>query len=441
MHFPRSSFAIVALCIAASACSGTAPAFGSTAEQAEANAQAFFGGLGDRFNNVVRHPKYNEARLKLAHHALAPTKVFEDTSIWTAVRGSERVLHVDAGRETDRYFIKPAAGDGHPRRPGDARHTMKLRRVGEDEYRWTTSVDFGIGQVRAAEFAEVFAAMLAGAAGGRTESQARVDYRSAFPRGSAAMGRLFSIDTLRPIPLADGTSIVHFVTRIHASRIQKDFPHFAAYLEKYIKPARYDFTLVDRRGARWMEMEAEKYVIRFRLRASRDGRLAPLDGAGRPFPDDLYLRGEAFAKVMIFNVGVTDLIADVKWLHGPNERGWLLRFRKPPEWHLPPLVATMLKSPLRRPFENGGFTFRIAVRDSAPAQTVIARDIDGVVHESAILRWISGLSGTAMSDYVGPAEADENRFVMEAFYGLRSDYGALFDRARSSSATGPAEAR
>ena len=175
-----------------------------------------------------------------------------------------------------------------------------------------------------------------------------------------------------------------------------------------------------------MEIGAEKYRLTVRLRATADGRMAPIDGTPRPFPNDLYLRGEAFAKVMIFNVGVTDLVVDLKWLHDAHERGWLLRFQRPPEWQLPPLVATMLKSPLRRPFEKGGFILRLSVRDSAGAQTVISRRIDGTVKESAILRWLSGLSGTGMSDYVGPSEVETNRFLSEGFHGLKSDFTALF---------------
>lgn len=416
---------IALLALTTLACRETGPAFGATPDSARANAEQFWGGLGDRFNSVVRHPRYNGARLKLAHFALAPSRVYDDTSVWTSRRGQERVLGVEAGFDGARYFIYPANDPAFPRKPGDARHVMRLRQVGDDEYRWTTNVDFAIGRVKADEFAQVFAALLRGAAG-RSEAAVRADYRGAVPRGGAALGRLFSIDTMRPLPRADGTTDVTFVVRIDPAGIRAGYPAFAGYLDKYIRPARYRFTLADKRGARWMELVAEKYYMTFRLRTTADGSLAPLDGSPRAFPDDLYLRGEAFAKIMIFNVGVTDLVIDLKWLHDAGERGWLLRFQRPPDWQLPPLVGTMLKSPLRRPFEKGGFTFRIAVRDSAGAQTVIARQIDGTVKESAILRWLSGLSGTAMSDYVGPSEVEENRFASEAFYALKSDYSALF---------------
>lgn len=406
------------------ACRNTAPAFGSNPESARANAEQFWGALGDRFNTVVRHPRYNGARLKLAHFALSPSKVYDDTSTWTGQRGDMRVLDVDAGFDGQRYFVQPLAGAAFPDRPGDARHIMRLRKVGEEEFRWTTDVEFAIGQVKATEFAALYASLLRAAAG-RSEGAVRLDYRSAVPRGSAALGRLFAIDSLKTVPRADGTTDITFVTRIQPADIRKDMPNFAGYLDKYIRPAHYKFTLADKRGARWMELNAEKYLVSFKLRTTADGKMAPLDGAPRPFPNDLYLRGEMFVKIMIFTVGVKDLVVDVKWLHDARERGWLFRFQRPPEWDLPPLVATMLKSPLRRPFEKGGFTFRLAVRDSAGAQTVIARQIDGTVKESSILRWMSGLSGTAMSDYVGPSEVEENRFVMDAFYGLKADFQSL----------------
>lgn len=421
------SLVLLAVAGLSAGCRNSAPAFGASPESARANAEQFWGGLGDRFNNVVRHPRYNLARLKLAHFALAPSKVYDDTTVWTARTRDERILQVAAGFEGQRYYAQTAPSAPPPRKPGDARHDMRLRALGDDEYRWTTNVDFAIGTIKAIEFAEVYASLLRAAAS-QGEMALRADYPRAIPKGSAAFGRLFDIDTVKPVRLADGTTQVTFVARLDPRGIRGTFPHFAGYLEKYIHPARYRLTLSDRRGARWMEMSAEKYLVTFRLRTTADGHMAPLDGAPRPFPNDLYLRGEAAAKVMMFTVGVSDLVADVKWLHGPNERGWMLRFQRPPEWHLPPLVGTMLKSPLKRPFEKGGITFRIAVRDSAGAQTVISRQIDGTVKESAILRWLAGLSGTAMADYVGPSEAEENRFVMEGFYGLRGDYAAMGGR-------------
>ncbi len=406
-------------------CRGTAPEFGSSPEAARINAGQFWGGLGDRFNNVIRQPKYNGARLKLAHYALAPSKVWDDTSVWTSQGKNERVLSIDAGFDGKRYLVKAAPNVPFPGTPGNARHVMRLSRLPGDEYRWTTAVDFAIGDIKATEFAEVFASLLRATAG-RSEAAVRTDFRAAIPRGSAAFGRLFSIDTLRTVPRADGTTDVTFVTRIDPDGVRASFPAFASYLDKYVRTGHYAFTLADKRGARWMEMAAEKYRLTIRLRATADGRMAPLDGTPRPFPNDVSLRGEAFAKVLVFNVGVTDLVIDLKWLHDAHERGWLLRFQRPPEWQLPPLVATMLKSPLKRPFEKGGFTFRLSVRDSDRAQTVISRQIDGTVKESAILRWLSGLSGTVMSDYVGPSEVETNRFLSEGFYGLKSDFAAMF---------------
>jgi hypothetical protein len=47
------------------------------------------------------------------------------------------------------------------------------------------------------------------------------------------------------------------------------------------------------------------------------------------------------------------------------------------------------------------------------------------VQESAILRFLNRLSGTAMGDFVGKAEVEENRFSAEVFNAMRLDARAL----------------
>ena len=63
----------------------------------------------------------------------------------------------------------------------------------------------------------------------------------------------------------------------------------------------------------------------------------------------------------------------------------------------------------------------IALEDGAGLQTLLVRRTRLEVKESAILRWMGSLGATAMSDFQGRTEAEENRFLHDAFAALRSD--------------------
>jgi hypothetical protein len=234
---------------------------------------------------------------------------------------------------------------------------------------------------------------------------------------------LFSIDTLRGAPGADGASSILLKIGIHPSGVRARYPAFAEYLEKYISPSRYRFVLRDRSGVRWLDVSAAKNVLTIRLRA-RDGRIAPLDGPSRPMPDTLRLDAELYAKFLFFEVGVSALRGDVIMLHSEHERGWLMRFHEEPDWHLPLAAARLIRTPLRRPFEQG-VMLRLAIRDSAGGQTLITRRTRLVVQESAILRFLGSLGWTAMNDFSGTSEVEENRFSADAFGAMRADIRGL----------------
>jgi hypothetical protein len=102
-----------------------------------------------------------------------------------------------------------------------------------------------------------------------------------------------------------------------------------------------------------------------------------------------------------------------------------MRFRREPDWHLPLATRYLIRASLRRPFEDGGATVRIALRDSLGAQTLVTRRTTGAVKESAVLRFLGGLGSSAMSDFAGKAEAQENRFTAELFNAMRDDLRAL----------------
>jgi hypothetical protein len=201
-------------------------------------------------------------------------------------------------------------------------------------------------------------------------------------------------------------------------------PHYAAYIDKYISKGKYKIVLTDHTGARWFEMWAANYYVHFKVR-SRNGHFAPLEGTVRPMPEALMIQVDMSMKILVFTVGWTEMIGDFEIINTPHERGWSMRFAKEPDWHLPPTVGYLLKSPLRRPFQGPGIPVRISIRDNPGSQTLLNRRGTLVVQESGILRFLNRLSGTAVGDFLGPSEREANRFNADAFRALRADIYAL----------------
>ena len=156
-----------------------------------------------------------------------------------------------------------------------------------------------------------------------------------------------------------------------------------------------------------------------------NGHFAPLNGPVRPIPSELQLYSDFTTRILFFTVGFRRLISDVTVIHSDRERGWFLRFTREPDWRLPSAVSFMIHTPLRRPFEGSGATFSLALRENPGGQTIITRHSTTVVQESAILRFLGKLGSTAMGDFVGKSETEENRFSAEVFTALRSDIRSL----------------
>lgn len=421
-----------ALLVAGLGCRSSAAAFGGTPSEARANGEAFFGAVADRFTRVRRTPRFEAARLRLARHAVTPSKIWGDTGVWTSSDSDGwRNLVLAAGMRGQHYHFHERPDAAPPRRGGDSRHTIRLRRADDDEYEWITQVEHAVGASRASEIAAVFTALL-DAPAGRSERELRADYRATFPRARAALGRLLTLDTLRTRALADGSSMVGLTVSMHPARLRATMPAFAAYCEKYLVPARYGLALVDAEGDRWLHAAAERGVLNLRVR-TRNGQLLPLDGPARPMPERLQLHMDLFAKVRIFTVGATGLAADFSFVRTARERGWSMRWEREPEWHLPLAVRHFIRAPLRRPFERGGTTLRITVRDEDAGPTLLVRQLRTTVRESAILRWMGALGFTAMSDFTGASEVEENRFLAEAFDALRLDVRAALAASPATS--------
>jgi hypothetical protein len=422
---------IAALLGALGGCLDTPAAFGT-----RANADSLYIALSERFTNVERDPRFAAARIKLIHHALAPSRVFDDTAVWNGAEApagdvasadppAVRTLVIRGAFENGRYRLFDDPTAGLPTRVGDTQQLIRLERTGKGEFEWTTRAVGAVGSITGDDLARVTSALIAAGAT-KTEAQLRNDYRSAFPRTTAALGRLFTLDTLRTVPASDGTSAITLIATVHPDALQATYPAFAKYLRKYVGPTRIHSTLADKSGASWMDIKWENGALTIACRGTKEGHLAPMSGGGnRTMPDTLVLNTDLSTKIAIFAVGMSDLVADVTVTHTPHERGWNFAFRREPKYHLPLAIGHFMKASLKRPFENQGSSVRLALQDSSGAESLLFRDGHLALKESTIVKWMGGLGKAAVGDFAGQSEAEENRFDVETFTALRADIDAL----------------
>lgn len=413
-------------------CRDALAAFGTDPAQAAAQAGDAAESFERRFTNVVRDARFAEARLALARHALTPSRLARDTSLWTATRpvgsgvtgsagagsGVEHELALRGAFEGNRYRFTTSAQPPAPVAVGDARHRMCLRRLDDGDWFWQTHVEQSLGTMPPARVPAVLHALLASAE--RPAGALRVDYRAALPRTTAALSRLATLDSIATTRLADSSTLVLLRMRIDATPIAREMPAFTRFVRKYIEPSRWRITLRDGR-TEWFDVAAAQRSVTMRFRTRR-GTLLPLTGTARPLPDSLQISVDALAKFGPWMVGVTRMAGTFRFIDTPTEQAWAMRFTKVPEWHLPLLGEALLRAPLRRPFERGGLVFRLGVREQAGV-TVVDRDLDVALRESTVMRWLGSLGFTAMSDFQGQVEEEESRFLAELFRAMRRDLG------------------
>jgi len=409
-------------CLSLGACTDTFRGLGPTPAVAESHANELFESIAARFDRVELEPKYEQSRLRLMQAALVPSRVFGDSSVWSLMpSATTRVLLVHGARneKTGRYRLEtraslaPIAGDG------DTRHTMQLRSMEPDVYRWDTNVDMGVGPISAAEVSNLCVALFR-AAEGRTEAQVREDYRAAFPRTSAVFGRGFAIDSLRVAPAPGGGTSVSITAGFHAEAMRESYPALAQYLEKYLGPAKYHFTLAERDGTPLLDVVGRDRFVTFRYRIA-EGRLAPLTGPIKPWSDTLRLTSDIKMKVKLFHVGFRQLVTDFVISNVGHERAISIIAQREPEWDLPLVTERLIRSPLHRPFLGQGSLFQLSVRDTAGGQTVFARRTRFDVQESTIARFLGSLAGRMMSDLDTTVEAEEDRFLRDGFVAMQTD--------------------
>jgi hypothetical protein len=417
---------LIVLAILLTACKPSAAAFGNSLPAARQAADEFFYSVSSRFTNIQRTPKLIRARQQFGHYALVPSGVYNDTSIWMSYGpppDSARIFADDGYPAATQYIVVPHSSTEPPRNLAESREVVRLRRLGGDDYEWYTNVDVGVGHVAAEDMTDVLAASLR-TAEREQSSGVRADYRANFPRTTAVLGRLYSLDTLRTTADAEGATTIDLGIRLTPDSLAKTMPAYAEYIDKYVRKGRYHIVVRDKTGARWFDAWAGDYWIHVRVR-SKDGHLAPLEGPVRAMPDNLVIDASMQMKILLFTVGFTHMIGDFNVVKTPHERAYAIRFSTEPDWILPPTVHYFLKSPLARPFQGKGIPINIGIRDTPGAQTILNRRASLVVRESAILRFINKLSGTAVGDFLGPSEREANRFNADTFRALRADIASL----------------
>ena len=406
-------------------CREVAPAFGPNLPFAKQNADEFFYSVGSRFTNIQRPQRVLRARTQFGHYALTPSGVYNDSSIWLSIGPDSARLFGDEGVfAVDRYIVSARITNTPPNALTESREIVRLRKLSDSDYEWFTNVEVALGRIGAKDIANVLAAVLS-AGEGKTAAAIRANYTSSFPRTAAALGRLFTIDSLTVTPDDEGATTFNIAIKLTPDVLKATMPHYSAYIDKYISKGKYRVTLTDQSGASWFDARAENYYMHFRVR-SKGGHFAPLEGAVRSMPEALTIHIDMSMKILLFTVGWTDMVGEFQLIDTPHERGWAMRFAKEPQWRLPPTVGTLLKSPLRRPFHGQGIPIRVSIRDNPGSQTILNRRFAFVVQESGILRFLNHLSGTAVGDFLGASEREANRFNADAFRALRLDVGALF---------------
>ncbi|HEY0995150.1 MAG TPA: hypothetical protein VGD77_04095 [Gemmatimonadaceae bacterium] len=388
-------------------------------------ADEFLASLAGRYGVIERAPRYARARQRIGQMALIPSRVFDDTALWS-VRPTPavRILIAEGAVDGTHYRLRQVATAPPVDRPGDGRHAVVLTRLGDGEYRWDTSVDYSMGGIGARHASAVLGAFLASAdardGGG---SALRADYRAAFPRTTAALGALFSVDSLHALPLRDGSSAVTLGVRMHTEGIRARFPQLAGYLDRYVVQGKWRATYRDASGAPWITGNAGngRMLLSFR---TAGGRLAPQAGAVRAMPDTLLLDLDFSMKVGPFTIGFDRLHGTMARHNTAGEATWEFIAQQEPEWRLPPLAERLIHSPLRRPFQGDGARFRIGFRDEGD-QTLLARHVTLTVQESAVMRFIGRLGATAFGDISDAVEQQEAQFLRGVFTAMRADLAAL----------------
>ena len=382
--------------------------------------------IAARFTNPERSGQFESARRRLVSGALHPSRVFDDTSMWTSSPNPATRSLWAHGSLTPRGYRFDVAERGVLADLADTRHVITLHKLADGEYQWTTGVDFAIGSITARDAAAMMDRLLT-AGHDHDAATARAGARAALPRTAAVMSKLFRIDSLSLKPGPQGTTSVSLNVSIHTETLRQTAPHFAEYLAKYVEGSRYRFLVTDKSGAAYMDITGGNRKLNIVYRIRSDGIVSTL-GPPRAMPDSLKLVSDLTMRVKMFDVGWRNLTTDFIISRGDRSRSWLFVAKTEPDWDLPLVTARLIRSSLRRPFQGAGSSLEIAVIDSAGGQTLLARRARLDVKESAIMRFLSSLVGRIFDDLDASVEQEEAAFVRELMEAFQQDARAILVR-------------
>ncbi len=419
----RSALLPLLLALSVLACRDAVPALGATPERGARQAATMLSALADRFGAIELSPEVANGRPRLTRYSTTPSRLLDDKDLWTSRGENYRLLEIAGTRRGDRYTLFQYHGAPAPRAPGDARHVMRLDILGADEFRWTSLDEVALGPVSVADLDRALTAVFLAAE--RSDADAvRLVSREVFPRATSSLSRMFVIDSLRTDRDADGATSVVLGLGLRPGRAERSLKALGPFARKYWVPIRWRMNARDSLGAHWGEFTKRdsSIVLRFRV---KDGSLAPLGSPPRRVGDVVHLTVDASVKVGPFRVGLRDLQVRTSRSTSPAQMAMTFRSTEEPDWQFPPLVARLLRSPLRRPFEGSGAMMRYGVRSeshaSSDTMSTVWRDIDVTVRESAILRFFGRLGGTAFGDFRAGAEREAERLWDESLRGLAKD--------------------
>jgi hypothetical protein len=392
-------------------------------DASRAGAIQLFAALGARVTDPHRDAKYDTARIEIANAAMIPSRVWNDTAVWTSGSTSRRTLLVSGRFVAPRYRLDAVRFAPNPTQPAESRHVINLTRLTNDAYAWDTEVMYALGTAPAADVAAFTRALFASGEG-RGERDIRADYRAVAPQTTAALSQLFRVDSIHTSHYADSSTLATFAITVRPDLVQARLPHLADYARKYLVTARMRWSLTDKNGANYLDLTGSDGHIMLRVRTRR-GEIVSMTGPVVPMPDSLTLNGMLTMKVRRFTAGFRDYHADFTIIRTDHEASWSIVSRREPEWVLPLITERLLRTPLRRPFLGNGSMFRIGVRDSVGGQTILLRRLHLEVQESTILRFIGRLGATAVGDYQGNAEKEMNVWLREVLAGIVADLQGL----------------
>ena len=428
MISPRSAPLTALVLLLSVACRDAVPALGTTPERATTDAATMLNALADRFGMADLSPEVASGRPRLARYSTTPSRLLDDKDLWTSRGENDRLLEIAGARRGGRYTLFHSHAAPAPRIPGDARHIMHLEVLGDDEFRWTALDEVALGPITTADLDRALIAIFL-AAERRGGAANRLAEPSAFPRASASLSRMFVIDSLRTTRDLDGATSIALGIGLRPGRAERYFQALGPYARKYWVPIRWRLIVEDSTGTRWGELTKRDSSIVFRFRV-KDGSLVPVGELRRMGPTTR-LTVDASVKVGPFRVGVRGLDVRVLRSTSPTQMAITFSLTQEPEWQFPPLVARLLRSPLRRPFEGSGALMRYGTRTESHASgettSIVWRDLDITVRESGILRFFGRLGGTALGDFRAGAEKEAERLWDESLRGLAKDVERITD--------------